>query len=168
MAEGGEQLFGNILLGSRGGAVSLCRRPPPAARCRWLPRLGFHCCFELNLLPLPLSTRSYTDCAILQSQGSLKISPSGLVWKRSGGGRTVEVPADGECRLPLARPCQGSAQTGRGHSLHTIEVQMRLQVVGLQSCPPAEPPACLPLPFNRRTNRPPAARPSASAAVLAA
>jgi structure-specific recognition protein 1 len=62
MAAGGEQLFGNILLGSRGGGA----------------------------------------------QGSLKISPSGLVWKRSGGGRTVEVPADDITGLSWSKVSRGS------------------------------------------------------------
>lgn len=33
----------------------------------------------------------------LQIQGSLKASKTGLMWKRSEGGKTVEVPAGGEC-----------------------------------------------------------------------
>ena len=31
----------------------------------------------------------------LQSQGRLKITPSGLAWRRDGGGKSVEVPQSG-------------------------------------------------------------------------
>ena len=72
--------------------------PPVAAAC--VPRahpLG-RCCWPVLEVVLPaLSDYVQAYHACLQSQGSLKISPSGLVWKRSGGGRTVEVPADGAC-----------------------------------------------------------------------
>ncbi|KAL4426532.1 hypothetical protein ABPG77_008390 [Micractinium sp. CCAP 211/92] len=62
MAAAGEQLFGNILLGSRSGAA----------------------------------------------QGSLKASAAGLVWKRSGGGRTVEVAADDIAGMSWSKASRGS------------------------------------------------------------
>lgn len=101
MAAAGEQLFGNILLGSRSGAVSSPRPFCPAATAAatdlndacWL----LHASAPDVCCPL--------ICSVFQAQGSLKASTTGLVWKRSGGGRTVEVPADG-----------GSAQ-GRGAGL---------------------------------------------------
>ena len=31
----------------------------------------------------------------MQNTGTLKVNKSGLVWKKDGGGRTVEVPAGG-------------------------------------------------------------------------
>lgn len=51
MAAGGEQLFGNILLGSRGGAVSPASRPPPFAGAARSPPWRL-CCFLLVFMPL--------------------------------------------------------------------------------------------------------------------
>ncbi|KAI3435903.1 hypothetical protein D9Q98_001961 [Chlorella vulgaris] len=61
----GEQMFGNIMLGSRGGATA----------------------------------------------GSLKVSDSGLVWKRSGGGRTLEVAANDISGLVWSKASKGSMLT---------------------------------------------------------
>lgn len=85
----GEQMFGNIMLGSRGGAVSL---PPP--------------------LPLPVPSaptgghrkQTTMSLACVQTAGSLKVSDSGLVWKRSGGGRTLEVAANGALLVRCTKP----------------------------------------------------------------
>lgn len=84
MAEGAQQ-FGNIQLGTRGGAVSGCC---PA------------CWAAASRTARPLVTIR-TFWALLQTQGSLRVTQDGLVWKRSGGGRTVEVPADGETPPPF-------------------------------------------------------------------
>lgn len=32
----------------------------------------------------------------LQLQGSMKADSNGITWKRTGGGRTVEIPRDGK------------------------------------------------------------------------
>jgi hypothetical protein len=88
MAAGGEQMFGNILLGSRGGVVSASLACTAAVWSAAVVHAG----------KLVVCIAVWSACLMLlalQAAGSLKVSPSGLVWKRSGGGRTVEVPAAG-------------------------------------------------------------------------
>jgi structure-specific recognition protein 1 len=43
----------------------------------------FLCCYSIL----------YTPCIMMQFEGSVQLSASGIVWKRSGGGRTVEIPS---------------------------------------------------------------------------
>ena len=84
-----EQLFSNILLGSRGGAVS---GGDTLRRCVWAA-----CAAASQQASAESHKGESVVFCLLQNQGSLKVTPAGLVWKRSGGGRTVEVPADGGC-----------------------------------------------------------------------
>lgn len=90
-----EQLYGNILLGSRGGAVSSCRR----RRRQWAAAASQLRATSVLKRTAKVQAQSPGEpppsLSPLQSQGSLKISKEGLVWKKSGGGRTVEVPSDG-------------------------------------------------------------------------
>jgi hypothetical protein len=38
---------------------------------------------------------------LMQNTGTLKVNKSGLVWKKDGGGRIVEVPAGGRLEIEL-------------------------------------------------------------------
>jgi hypothetical protein len=93
-----EQLFSNILLGSRGGAVS---GGGTLGRCVWAACAAAS---QQSSAPRATGNLKFAFLLLLQNQGSLKATPAGLVWKRSGGGRTVEVPADGGCHRCSCRP----------------------------------------------------------------
>jgi hypothetical protein len=85
-----EHHFGNIAMGSRGGAVS-ARTRNSSVQIGTITQVTDHDRFS---------------CMSSQNQGSLKATRSAIVWKRSGGGRTVEIPAAGrQCILsPLWFP----------------------------------------------------------------
>lgn len=143
--------------------------PPPVVAAACVPRarrLG-RCCWpvlEVVLLALSDYVRAYHAC--LQSQGSLKISPSGLVWKRSGGGRTVEVPADGaRCGLP-GPAHQGGAQPLMGLECCRIWALFKPPASRLCDRLAACASACLLLPLNRRANRPHCATPGSTSALV--
>ena len=77
-----EQHFGNIHLGSRGGKVSE------------IDDEHFESCQKITE-----QLSRVSSLLLLQSQGAMKASSAGLIWRREGGGRAIEVPVAGEWLL---------------------------------------------------------------------
>ena len=58
-------------------------------------------CYMACVFALSLHRDASLVLSALQSQGRLKITPSGLAWRRDGGGKNVEVPQSGAPGLAI-------------------------------------------------------------------
>lgn len=168
----GEQLYSNIMLAGRSGAVSAGRaraaaaavaHPPPARPLLSVLLPGPACA------AMPLPSDNITPpacCCCLQSAGSMKAAPTGLVWKRSGGGRTVEVAADGAPAASCAASCPCPIWQQQWPQC-TWRLQAAAEAVVLRAgALDAPPPPKLPPPTDANRHRSLACSLSACAALL--
>jgi hypothetical protein len=91
--------FGHISIASREGGV---RRTSGLAHAVF----GFgawSACFALAGAMQHRATRLRAPLAP-QNQGPLKVSPTGMAWRSSAGGKVVEIKKDSECSALRTRP----------------------------------------------------------------